>query len=169
MALGLTQPLTEISTRNLSKGKGLRRVMLTNSPPSVSRLPRWCWSLDVSNNPMALHCLVQGQLFLYALLAYLYNLYETCCSSDEDCLRLCVTCLLQLESVLYKTKVCTLWILDYVIRPTLALADSSNSSYKQSSSRNIWHNFVSIFNPQWLLNHIQFLYLELSSDPKMPM
>jgi hypothetical protein len=37
MALGSTQPLTEMSTRNLPVGvNGGRRVMLT-SPPSVSR------------------------------------------------------------------------------------------------------------------------------------
>jgi hypothetical protein len=38
MALGSTQPLTEMSTRNLSEDKGLRDVRLTTSRPSVSRL-----------------------------------------------------------------------------------------------------------------------------------
>jgi len=33
MALGLTQPLTEISTRNISWGKGGRCVGLTTLPP----------------------------------------------------------------------------------------------------------------------------------------
>jgi hypothetical protein len=38
MALGSTQPLTEMSTRNLPGGKSGRRVGLTTLPPSVSRM-----------------------------------------------------------------------------------------------------------------------------------
>jgi hypothetical protein len=52
-ALWSTQPLTEISTRNLPGGVG-RRVRLTTLPPSVSRLTRNV-EASTSHNPMGLY------------------------------------------------------------------------------------------------------------------
>jgi hypothetical protein len=48
MALGSSQPLTEIRTRNLPGVKGGRRVMLTTSPPSVCVMFMKCGIVDVS-------------------------------------------------------------------------------------------------------------------------
>jgi hypothetical protein len=47
MALGSTQPLTEMSTRNLPGGKQRPALKTNTSPPPVSRLSRKYGSLDV--------------------------------------------------------------------------------------------------------------------------
>jgi hypothetical protein len=60
MALGSTQPLTEMSTTNLPGGvKGGRRVRLTTLLPSVSGVFREDVGASTSHNPMGLHGLLQ--------------------------------------------------------------------------------------------------------------
>jgi hypothetical protein len=44
--------------------KGGRRVRLTTSPPSVSRFSRENVGASTSHNPMGLHGLLQGYLYL---------------------------------------------------------------------------------------------------------
>jgi hypothetical protein len=57
MVLGSTQPLPEISTRNLLEGKTRRCVSLTTSPPFVSR---FFMSVSTSHKAMGFHGLLQG-------------------------------------------------------------------------------------------------------------
>jgi hypothetical protein len=67
MALGSTQPLTEISTTNISWGKGDRCLGLTTF------MCRLSWNLEAwtSGNPNGLFRPVQGLLYLYL---YLYKI-----------------------------------------------------------------------------------------------
>jgi hypothetical protein len=55
MALGSTQPLTEMSTSNIpgGGGKGVRRVRLTTLSPSVSRLSEKMWEPRRLTTPWA--------------------------------------------------------------------------------------------------------------------
>jgi hypothetical protein len=81
MALGSTQPLTEMSTGNLPGGGGGvkvgRHVRLTTLPPSVSQLSRENVGASNSRNTMGLHGLLQGQLYLlHSVISQMVELYE---------------------------------------------------------------------------------------------
>jgi hypothetical protein len=64
MALGLTQPLTEMSARKISGVRGGGRVRLATLPPSMSLLSRRCGSLDLSHPYGPSRLVIQGQLYL---------------------------------------------------------------------------------------------------------
>jgi hypothetical protein len=69
MALGSTQPLTEMSTRNLpAVVKSDLRVRQTTSPPSMSRLCKENVGASTSHSPKGLH----GLLHLCIKETYLY-------------------------------------------------------------------------------------------------
>jgi hypothetical protein len=70
MALGSTQPLTEMSTRNLPGGKkrtARRADNLAALPPSVSRMSENLGA-STSRNPKDLHGLYRDNFTFYLLL-----------------------------------------------------------------------------------------------------
>jgi hypothetical protein len=76
MALGSTQPLTEISTRIFLGVKSGRRVGLTILPPSVNRMSKNVRT-STSHNPKGLHGLYRDSFTLYEFLLKLL-LYYSC-------------------------------------------------------------------------------------------
>jgi hypothetical protein len=75
MALGSTQPLTEMSIRNVSGGVKVGRcVRPTTSPPSVIDCLEDVGA-STSHNPVGLHGLLQGKLF--------YGLFNDVVGSSE--------------------------------------------------------------------------------------
>jgi hypothetical protein len=68
MALGLTQPLTEMSIRNLPGGKEQPAGRLTTLPPSVSQMSENVGA-STSRNPKGLHSLYRDNFtFTYLYL-----------------------------------------------------------------------------------------------------
>jgi hypothetical protein len=59
ITLGPTQPLTEISTRDLPRGKG-RQARKPDNLIAICKLSRENVGASTSHNPMGLHGLLQG-------------------------------------------------------------------------------------------------------------
>jgi hypothetical protein len=77
MALRLTQPLTEMSTRNLSGGKGRPARKADNLTAICEADCLENAGASTSHNSMGLHGLLQGYLYptFVLLLYYYYQLY----------------------------------------------------------------------------------------------
>jgi hypothetical protein len=83
MTLGSTQPLTEMSTRNLPGGKGRPARKANNLTPSLSRLYRKCGSLDVSQPYGRLRTLTEIPLPFYVFMYLLFIAYLTAVASTQ--------------------------------------------------------------------------------------
>jgi hypothetical protein len=72
MALGSTQPLTEMSTRNLPGGGQRRPARKADNRLSIENV-----GASTSHNPMGLHVLLQEQFYLYFIRMNFWNDQKT--------------------------------------------------------------------------------------------
>jgi len=80
VGLGLTQPLTEMSTRNISwRGKGAQCVQLTILPPSCADCLE-IWEPQNSWNPQGLFRPVMGWLYPYQFICECEQPLDNSCS-----------------------------------------------------------------------------------------
>jgi hypothetical protein len=75
MALGSTQPLTEMSTRIFLGVKSGWRLRLITLPPSASRMPKNVGS-STSRNPKGLHGLYRDSFAFRAIFYFIYPEYR---------------------------------------------------------------------------------------------
>jgi hypothetical protein len=87
MALRSTQPLTEMSTRNLPGGKGMLVRKADNLTAICEPIVLETVGASTSHNTMGLHGLVQGELYLLyftftgiSLRSLLSTYFPICCS-----------------------------------------------------------------------------------------
>jgi hypothetical protein len=79
MALRSTQPLTEMSTRNLHVGKGQLADMADNLTTTCDPNCLKNVGASVSHKPMVLHGLLQGKVYVFFFSFYLYPSATECC------------------------------------------------------------------------------------------
>jgi hypothetical protein len=82
MALGSTQPLTEMSTRKIPGGEGRPVRKAYNLTAICEPMSRENVEASTSHNPMGLHGLLQGQLYHFYL--YTSRLSGHCHLSGEE-------------------------------------------------------------------------------------
>jgi hypothetical protein len=67
MTLGSSQPLTEMSTRNLTGGKGIPARRADNLTAICEPIVKKMWVASTSHNPMGLHSPLVGWLCLFLI------------------------------------------------------------------------------------------------------
>jgi hypothetical protein len=91
MALGSTQPLPEMITRNLTGGKGRPARKANNLTAICEPTVQKNEGSSTSQNPMGLHVLLQGQfyLFTFILSRYTQSLFLLRLGAEDESNRKC--------------------------------------------------------------------------------
>ena len=143
MALGSTQPLVKMSTRNIPGGKGCRCVTVTTSPPLSAELHEKHGSLNLlePSGP------VTGLFYLYLYIAntglYLDRTVQCCTEPAVHCFQIgrytCISCDVrsndqdwQLFYVIIIGRSSRIWLIDWLAFGLEPLRSDAPSSYKRA-------------------------------------